>query len=266
MGKSLIKARHIKHLEWAVLLSRTNLDECKPGDWLNIIDGLYDFIYWAREGLEVEKWRKPGGEIAHGRYKIRDGELIFPPIPKKTFLELVTKDVLINLRDSFRTQFESLTSDIPPSVDIWRASGFTIWIQVIKPSGTFVRFISPEVSKRKGDVLSVAQYTLGNHLVESGIAVDQIRTCPECQGLFLLNMRPRKDRNFYCSMRCSRNAATRAYRKRKKEQLKERERERSRRRYVKKQKKNYGPKVKVGTKPRKQEGLRQGGDKKLRRR
>lgn len=100
------------------------------------------------------------------------------------------------------------------------------------------------------------QRALYEDLVGSGILRGQLRICPVCQTIFLIKRKPRTDKRLHCSVKCSRLAATRRYRRRQAEkygeQIKVEERERSHRRHVTKQRRKYGPNVKVERRPRKQ--------------
>jgi len=92
----------------------------------------------------------------------------------------------------------------------------------------------------------------------SGYTMSGSPTTRECQRILLLSRRPRHNKKFHCSLRCSRNAATRSYRERlaraKGEETMEKERERSHRRYVAKQRRKLGPNVSVSRRLRKQKG------------
>jgi len=72
------------------------------------------------------------------------------------------------------------------------------------------------------------------HLAGAGVAPERIRVCAlqDCKNLYLVNRKPRKDKeNFYCSVRCARNAATRQWREIHKDELRVKERKRGRPRY-----------------------------------
>jgi len=252
MAKSPLQVRHIKNLEWAILLSKTNLDECTEGDWLKIKEGLYAFIYWVESG-ELFSWQTGEGKEMQSRKGYKGG-VAFIPMSKEIFVNYITKDSLRDILASFRDCFGNIAGGMP--FYHCQAGSAIILVQPSIPSKQFIRSTVLLGTETEKDFIQKAQITLAEHLAESGITYEQIRSCPECHKIFLLNMKPRKDRNFYCSTRCSRNAATRAYRKRNEEELKVKEQKRSRRRYVEKQKKQYGPNVnvKVARKPRKAKG------------
>jgi len=249
MSKSEFQQRHIKNLEWAILLSRTNLDGCTEGDWLNLKEGLYDFIYWMAESREVVIKQIGGGKKDLVKIRPTKG-VIFPPMPRSTFFDYVSKEGLMKLRANFQLFFENVARGIV--VYKCQIRDVSFWISANKPTGHFIRYIILGPSQMEEQYIPVAQISLGDHLTESGIMPDQIRLCPECNRLFMLKMRPRKDRNFYCSLMCTRNAATRAYRKRKAEELKLKEGERSHRRYKQRVRQQPGhARSKVVRRPRK---------------
>jgi hypothetical protein len=97
---------------------------------------------------------------------------------------------------------------------------------------------------------ALADIAFLNTLVASGITPSQLKSCPECQSIFLLERKPRPDKQFHCSTRCAQLAATIRYRKKKEAELKEKERERSHNRYVAKQRRKH-PHAKIPRRPRK---------------
>jgi hypothetical protein len=67
-----------------------------------------------------------------------------------------------------------------------------------------------------------AIYALFRHFEGSGLSPDRVRRCPResCGNIFVLGSHARADRMRYCSVKCSRYAATLAYRERKVKKLK----------------------------------------------
>ena len=119
----------------------------------------------------------------------------------------------------------------------------------------FIEFNSAELTTSWDDdpvidfaPLAVARLLL--YLLAASIEKNQIRTCPECEKIFLVRRRPRPDKTYHCSNRCAQRYASKEYRKRNKDELGVEERERSHRRHVEKQRRKYGPKVKVERRPR----------------
>jgi hypothetical protein len=52
---------------------------------------------------------------------------------------------------------------------------------------------------------------LASHIVASGIVGGQIRTCPECERLFMLKIKPQPNRDFHCSTPCTNRATFRRF-------------------------------------------------------
>jgi hypothetical protein len=52
---------------------------------------------------------------------------------------------------------------------------------------------------------------LASHLLASGIIAGQIRNCPECGNVFLLQIKPHPNREFHCSSQCTNRATFRRY-------------------------------------------------------
>ena len=228
MAKLSPQAKHIKCLEWAILLCQANLDECTEGDWLNWKDGLYNFL----EQLVLVG--VPKKRLEYG---------IQPT--KEKYIKEVTADHIKEIRNSLMAWIKSLASnDFVYSLELRNNTKLIFTID-----SDFRQFFQVIAA---GDYVLNAKIAMGSHLVGSGIRLEQIRACPECQIPFILKRKPRPDRNFYCSLRCSRNAATKAYRERNKDSLREKEKKRNRDRYLTKQQKKYGQKVNVAKKPRKQ--------------
>jgi hypothetical protein len=250
MIKSSLQIGHIKQLEWAISLCRTDLNQCSDGDRLNIKESLYSFIYWADEEFKTTAWLDTSAgegknDYKEDRYKRRPTEgYFFPPIPLKIFLESsVTPEILAAVQNSFRKKLELIVSGLP--AQLWRATGLAFSVVVSKHSGRFVRNFWPSSTPFNEHLVLVAEYSLIEHLIESGIMADQIRSCPECQSLFLSRRKVREDRKRYCPYaRCASNSASRAWREREGEKLKQKERIRSANRYEHKVHKKY-PKTKI---------------------
>jgi hypothetical protein len=73
------------------------------------------------------------------------------------------------------------------------------------------------VRSRKVEVLIYAAFA--SHIVASGIVGGQIRTCPECDRLFLLKLKPQPNREFHCSTPCTNRATFRRFNEKRVAQL-----------------------------------------------
>lgn len=239
MKQSPAQADNIKKLEWAIWLSQqVDLGSLSEGDWLNIKEGLHDFIYFTGVGRIGPRPRITGSFSKEMRLASR-----------KNFRKKVKPHVVVEIQQFFRDILRSFAQTkgiyqqyIPIRDAELLLTGFR------SSQSPFVGMVFTD------DVKAAASLTLGFHLVSAGITLDQIRTCPECQRIFLIKRKPRSDMTFHCSNQCARLAATWRYRERKEKKLKTKERERSRRRYVEKQKQKYGAKVKVARRPRRARG------------
>lgn len=221
---------HIKKLEWAISLLQRDIDKLREGDWLNLRDEMYDFIY--KEDALI-------GESPQ-----------YPPLlkTKKAFVKNITPSVMGGIKTNLATYFSNFAFGFSPAYRPVMINEARMYFGAPSILSPFIWFISVD------DDITAAVIALGAHLVGSGILKDQLRKCPECGNPFLLKRQPRSDRNFHCSLKCSRNAATKRYRMNKKEKLKAKERVRSRHRYVAKQQKKYGPNTDVARRPRKARG------------
>lgn len=225
MKQSEIEAEHIKWLVWAILFSQADLDSLREGDWLNLKEDLYEFI-------DVP------APIQH---------LVLPPAKRDEFVNLISREQVSKIQERIKSDLfaYSYKPDGPSGSPIIRARAVEFNFVSFGADMPFHQWTQAL------DVVVASRLALGFHLVGAKISQANIRICPECKSLFLIKRRPRKDRVFHCAIRCARLAATRRYRKKRKEELTLKEKQRSRRRYVERQQRKYGPKVKVGRNPRK---------------
>lgn len=229
MKGSQFEAEHIKSLEWAVLFSRMNLNGLRAGDWLNLKEDLYRFIDQLFLAPDTPQ------------------HSFLPPGRRDEFVKLISQEQVSKIQERIKSDlFEySYKPDGPTGSPVIDAKAVEFNFVSFGPDIPFNQWMQAL------DVVVASRLALGFHLVGARITQANIRICPECRSLFLIKRRPRKDRAFHCSLRCSRNAATQRYREKKKGELRLTEKQRSRRRYVERQQRKYGPKVKVGRKPRK---------------
>jgi hypothetical protein len=264
MTISAVQQGHIKTLEWAIRFCQANLSALREGDWINLKEDLYEFIEYGQHTAALLKaifpdQDNPGGELksefckrttekeiaeVQGGLKRRLSGFAYSRGEQEVAL-------LRKLRhlDTASVRFPFVKDFLP--VQRLRITSGTIELQGFRPNEPFRQMIS---FGPKPNLQIKVDLALFRHLVSSGILRGQLRTCPECGRIFLLRRKPRSDQTFQCSLRCSRNAATRRYRERLAmehgQEVKAQERERSHRRYVAKQRRKYGPKVKVERRPR----------------
>jgi len=258
MTKSGLEEMHVEKVGWAILMSQSNLDEYRDGDWLNLKEELYNFTYWPVKEVQVVKDSETPSRkkylltLKSVRVSRKGLTLQLPTWTRQDFIRLVTKHDLEKLQTSFRACFEALARGT--NFTLVQSRRVSISIYPNSSNNKINRLYEFEAANNEGNYIHAAKSSLMEHLCESRITMNQIRFCSHCGKLFLAKRKPRADRNLHCSLRCTGNAATRAYRQRKEEELKLRERKRNRRRYVERQQKKYGPRVKVVRRPRKARG------------
>ena len=192
MANSPLQLKHIKNLEWAISLCRTNLNECTDGDRLKIKESLHNFVYWADD--EFKMTREVSTKELEDFYQNRpSGDYFFPHMPYADFLQFVTPEMMGEVQSNFRDILNRVVSNLPGQV--WGAGGRRFTVIVSKHhSGRFIRFFWPDITTKEEHVVSISEYSLIEHLLESGITTDQIRSCPRCHSLFLSLRKVREDR------------------------------------------------------------------------
>lgn len=249
MNRPEIQKEHIKMLEWAIWFAQEPLDKLTPGGRIDL-DGALDFFLFRSSGRG-----KAGGVRLLGSARL---VRLRPPRqgihrlkkPTKEEIAEVQKDLLVDLKSlAFDPKSAGDMGLLTPPVD-----GAKIAVQQIAPECPFMYAL--DVGE---DLKAKARAALFEYLVGSGVLAGQLRICPnpDCKRIFVSRMKPRTDREFHCSQRCARLAATRRYRQKKSAELKPKERERSHQRYVEKQRRKLGRRVKVQRRPRKAGELRQ---------
>lgn len=229
----MTQPEHIKKLEWAIWLSQADLQTLREGDWANLEVDLADFVrgsgtytdfapFW-NDSEKVQRW------IASVQRRL-----------KENFERLATMGEFQVMRVGQGSTAKKLSAmqfmiNGRANVEAWNGEPYKLWL-------------------RTNTIESQVYSALASYLVSSGIVAGQIRKCPTCGRIFLYKRRPRADVTLHCSLKCSRLAATRRYRGKQGDKLRVKERERGHRRYVEKQRRKFGPKIKVERRPRKTGG------------
>jgi hypothetical protein len=217
---------HIKQVQWAVWLSQASLTGLRPGDWQNLREDFWEFI-------TVPRWWT-------GMIMLPSGKT------QEEYLEKLSNEAIGEIQKWLRSDLlrysahDSVvlgTGIKPKQIEFnFTAFGIDSYFQVLMQAG---------------DPITDARLSLGFHLVGGVITPSSIRSCPQCEQLFVRERKLREDiSNHYCSTRCARNAAAQAYRTREGAKLKASERDRSHRRYVSQTRRTVGPNVKVKRRPR----------------
>jgi hypothetical protein len=246
-----LRGNHIKHAIWAIDLVQTDLTKLSEGDWLNLKQQFFDFltaeIEWSF-GLNVK--------ALHNEDVVKLGQLIGVA---NTKLDAIMRDRIHKYVADEKDQEKALALD---------AQNRKKWNRLLTPEDanrfqTNLREMLHWLRTEKYDHLidfefvpvddwlsEIACARLQLYLVASGIDKSQLRECPECKRLFLKQTRPEANKTYYCTHRCAQVVASRAYRERNQSVLRPTERERKRRSYVEKQRRIYGPNVRVQRRPR----------------
>lgn len=216
------KVGYMKQLEWAIRLSQVNLNSLRQGDWLNLREELHDFAY---------------------------DEPIPSDYRRETFLEKASPKSLGEIQRELKSRFDQCVK----MYSQWEKTGLSTGVFGIRPfdvtqAKVHLTAWTPDLAfhltLRSEDLKTDVLLKVAATFAASGVTITQIRQCPnaECGRFFLLRMKPRSDRNFHCSHRCAVLAATRKYRKNKRNELRANDRSR----YAKKQRAKFGARTRVG--------------------
>jgi hypothetical protein len=253
MTAPAVQKEYVKRLEWVIWFSQVNLRSLSEGDRNNARARLYDFVQYSRQEPGVLKGPAPSREYG------MDLRRLCKEANEKD-ISRVQSELKLRLL-GFVCIEEAETKSLPPT-PVGDSQFLPIKNGIIsaygsRPDEPFEWQIQWNLP---ANLQTSAVTALFRHLVSSRILWSQLRICPQCQRIFLLGRKPRPDKEFHCSLRCSRNAATRRYRERqareKGEEVRAKERARSHNRYSKRQKIKFGPKVKVARRPRKRSGTK----------
>jgi len=177
-----IQKHHIRQLHKAAEIIRHDLDALNPIDR-------------HRLRLDLQEFQTIIGMGVH--YQQTDAD---PGVPERYLKEMVQ-----GLRDAF---FKLVERDY--RVIDMELKDVHVGIYLNDASTPF--FVHEKLPLGRQSVI----YALFRHLAGSGLTPDRVCRCPRegCGNIFVLGSHARSDRMRYCSTRCSRLAATTAYRKR----------------------------------------------------
>jgi hypothetical protein len=257
MTISAVQMGHIKYLEWAIWFCQETLSNLREGDWINLKEDLYKFIEYGQSEVALLKatFGKDAGEGLKSEFCKATSEKEIAEVQGglkrrlSGFAYTIGEQEVAILRKLRHLRYLDTASGPVQRLPITNG---TITLLGLRPDEPFSQGISfgpmPNLQIK-------VELALFRHLVSSGILRGQLRNCPECGRIFLLHRKPRSDQTFQCSLRCSRNAASKRYRERlakeRGQEAKAQERERSHRRYVTKQQKKFpGRKLKIQRRPR----------------
>ena len=127
MRGSEIENEHIKNVEWAISLSQANFDRYRAGDWLNLKEEMYDFLYgsdlWSRLGRAPIPKRDKSSADKNKQEKSPYAD----PDSKEAFLEEAQPAELREIRSVLKEMLQQVTAneDINLSVpqsEVWLLS------------------------------------------------------------------------------------------------------------------------------------------------
>jgi len=197
MARSPSQEEHIKKLGWAIWLCQVDLGTLREGDWLNLKQELYDFVYPGWLSLD-EKDKK--------LYQRWLNEKLGEAIPKIQERLKKQVDAVINGGTQKKETLGNLI--YPGSTMIFKKDG--IGVLYGSPNSPFSQVF------HSNDMETRIERTFIDYLTSSGVWGSQIRICPTCQRIYLSRRKPRPDKTSHCSLRCSQLAATYRYRDNKK--------------------------------------------------
>lgn len=196
------QAEHIKWVQFAILLSQVDFTELTEGQRLDLKNDFHRFL----RSMDPPKESLPEGfsamlpSLRGLRLKKRHDALEF--VGEEDVDESRAKSIL-------NTELENLTGPAKATATMVE-SNVSVTHAIVRTGDSFYYWTFP----RSGHDRIVA--LLGHHLGGSGILPSMLGRCPKCQKIFIASRKPRPDRKFHCSRLCSGNAASRAYRDRKK--------------------------------------------------
>jgi hypothetical protein len=230
-----------ERLKFAVQFSQLDLDNLRPGDWMNLRDDLVQFIFgpharWVQEFKELDEVIKQSPHDVQAQDRVmlrhlREPKRLLPPLPNE-----YPEDDFRSLQEDVRMLLRSLVGRRDQTLRGIRSVPIAVYVTVLivppmegKPER---RMLTPT-----GPTRDVFLWIL-SHLLEQG-PTNPIRKCPECDTIFY---RIRKQQ--YCSRTCVTRAGMRKWRQT--ETGKRYERARSQTRYEAQAKRRTSLSVKVG--------------------
>lgn len=231
------KQHHLLMAELGVRFAQLDLDQLREGDWLNLKEELWEFFqdcpFLIKDptGSKPMRWPSDSSSLKPAKDKEKNSNL--KAIEEKTVKE-IQKSLQHQLhRLTLPIAYEHVTLKIQSariSLSTKIDGGFETY--AVDPSSHFNQFLYTKNPRQAGII------AMGQHLVLSGLTLDQIRHCPKCSRIFLIKRKPRKDRTYFCSLKCSRLAATHRYRAKMRDKVRENDRKRKRAKYLEKQREN----------------------------
>src|SRR5689334_18902018 len=190
---------HFAELRWALQFSQTDLTSIGENELHKIRKRLYRFL----SDFTEQPTRRLGGPVPD---RESAGDV-------RRLCWAAKKNVIVRLQKEFQQRLlqlawieeDAVMPEIPIGPgDVLSLGNARVVARGTRPDQCFEWQImwSPKSSLRAPTVAA-----LYRHLVLSRILRSQLRICPECQTLFLVERKPRRDRKFHCSNECAQGAA-----------------------------------------------------------
>jgi predicted RNA-binding Zn ribbon-like protein len=184
--------QHVKQLQKAAELTWKNVDELSPIDRERLRLDLYEFHMSSGVGMH---------------YLQTEADTTREELSTARMPERYVKDIVERIRNVFAQLAEDKEKDFPLLIKT-KPKDIEFNVYLMDPSMKFSLHANMEPG---GDA---AAYALLRHFEGSGLSLDRVKRCPRegCGNVFILGSHARTDRNRYCSINCSRLAATKVYR------------------------------------------------------
>jgi hypothetical protein len=194
MTRSATERYHIAQLEKAASMTRLDLDHLTAGELAKLQTDLYEFVSGSDIGLMKIGRATPVDKIK----------------PEERFKKIVPEHYIRGIIGDLKKRILGIAGQQNSFFVVAEISNGKLDAFVADPSSQFK--LTWRMPPNEG-----AQFALLLHLAGSGLSADRIRLCPlpRCGNVFVLKSYARADREHYCSVRCSRNAATQRYRQKK---------------------------------------------------
>lgn len=195
---------HILQLQWAIRFSSVDLERVERGG-LTVDGGMEELKYRLYEFVRDSNLQ--GSDRQPHKVPVSTGT-------PQEFVGLITNEHLKQIKKGLQEAFLAFADNKffslkleggkrGPSID---------WI-AFNPLLRFIQTVKVE----SDDPVSKAVLALGLHVAYSGLTAERIRRCPVDATIFIRERKPQKGREQYCSLTCTRAAATQKYRLKKRQ-------------------------------------------------
>jgi predicted RNA-binding Zn ribbon-like protein len=210
-----VERAHRKQLQKIAALTHRDLKAQSPSDFVKIQADLHEFLSGA------------GLQMLVPLDKVTAEEIMKTLVPSHYVTEMLDE-----LRETLKWLVVVNNPNVhtdperPGTISLSAEANVTLTIRTDSPSTPFRSNFAMEPGRE------AAKWALLYHLAHSGLSTDRVLLCPRegCLNVFVLGSHARTDRMRYCSVKCSRIAAIKAYREREAEKKARAKRKQKRRR------------------------------------